>query len=355
MNLVKLGKLEAGITVATDKHGREHVLVVAKQTFTIGPHGSCELAGEQQPLVYADEFHGEPGMSATLYESDFALFTPRCDVLLNGSAYAPDDVPVESIEVSLRVGSMRKSFRVVGDRVWRKRFLSMRTSRPKPFTRLAIHYGRAYGGTDEHEKKPAKRQTYIENPVGLGFYPLTKRKALRGKRLPTTEELDRPVRKAQGKYRPMSFGPVGRNVPERVRWAGTYDEDWLENVFPFLPADFDLRYHQVAPTDQQIPWLAGGEAVELRNLTPECRTVFTLPDGKLPVKVLYRSHHEDLAPVVDTLVLEPDDRRFTLVSRASTPLKGKLHTVQEVWVGTPSPARLRALATGKQFIDKEVP
>src|SRR5262249_39835404 len=96
MNLVKLGKLEAGITVATDKHGREHVLVVAKQTFTIGPYGSCELAGEQQPLVYADEFHGESGMSATLYESDFALFKPHCDVLLNGSAYAPNDVPVES-------------------------------------------------------------------------------------------------------------------------------------------------------------------------------------------------------------------------------------------------------------------
>jgi hypothetical protein len=354
MNLVKLGKLEAGITVATDKHGREHVLVVAKQTFMIGPGGSCEFAREQQPLVYADEFYGEPGMSATLHESDFALFKPHCDVVLNGSAYASNNVPVESVEVGLHVGSMRKSFRVVGDRVWTRRFLSIRPSRPKPFTRLEIHYGRAYGGADEHEKNPAKRQTYLENPLGLGFYPLTKRKALLGKRVPNTEELDRPIRKTQGKYQPMAFGPVSRNVRERVQWAGTYDEDWLENVFPFLPADFDPRYHQVAPTNQQIPWLTGGEAVELRNLTPECRTVFTLPDGNVPVKVLYRSHHEDLAPVVDTLVLEPDERRFTLVSRASTPLKGKLHNVREVWVGTPTPARLRALATGKQFIDKGV-
>jgi len=51
----------------------------------------------------------------------------------------------------------------------------------------------------------------------------------------------------------MTFGPIGRGWSERLKYAGTYDDDWLENVFPFLPA-----YYQAAPADQQLLYLKGG-------------------------------------------------------------------------------------------------
>ncbi|MBN6151684.1 DUF2169 domain-containing protein [Xanthomonas sp. AmX2] len=47
--------------------------------------------------------------------------------------------------------------------------------------------------------------------------------------------------------------------------------------FPFLPQDFDNRYFQAAPDDQQIPCLRGGEDVLLLNLTPRSARAFASP------------------------------------------------------------------------------
>src|SRR5262249_42537571 len=46
--------MEAGLTVATDKDGRDHCVVVVKGTFAVGPDGECRLAELQEPLVVAD-------------------------------------------------------------------------------------------------------------------------------------------------------------------------------------------------------------------------------------------------------------------------------------------------------------
>ena len=51
----------------------------------------------------------------------------------------------------------------------------------------------------------------------------------------------------------MSFGPMGRGWPGRIEYGGTYDQNWIDNIFPFLPPDFDDRYFQMAPPDQQTP------------------------------------------------------------------------------------------------------
>ena len=74
MNLVNATKLVAGYTMATDKTGREWLVVVAKGTYGIParPDEEPRLLDEQVPLVMTDEFTGEPGFSAPLYEIDFA-------------------------------------------------------------------------------------------------------------------------------------------------------------------------------------------------------------------------------------------------------------------------------------------
>ena len=55
-----------------------------------------------------------------------------------------------------------------------------------------------------------------------------------------------------GGYRPMGFGRPRADWTPRLTYAGTYDQTWIDDVFPFLPADFDVRYYQAAPEDQQI-------------------------------------------------------------------------------------------------------
>jgi hypothetical protein len=45
----------------------------------------------------------------------------HCDVLLQGGAYAPGGRQARRVSVGLRVGTMTKSFAVVGDRRWTAR------------------------------------------------------------------------------------------------------------------------------------------------------------------------------------------------------------------------------------------
>jgi hypothetical protein len=349
MNLIPLGPLDAGVTLTTDKNGYEHVLVVAKVTFLVQATGECIVAQDQARLVYADEFEGDPATTAMIFESDFAPFKAKCDVLVNGKAFAPNGQPARRVNVSLKVGPIRKDFTVVGNRIWRRRLFWMIRSAPEPFTEMRITYSRAYGGTDVSPRNPERMRAYVHNPVGVGYYPLCRRRSLIGKPVPNTEELRRPIASRRASYRPMSFGPIGRNYKSRASLTGTYDKQWLDDVYPFLPADFDEGYYQAAPLDQQMNYPSGGEQVEMLNLTPEGRLNFRLPSYDVPMRLVYRTESEELSPVIDTVIIEPDLRRCMLVWRATHPLRCKPTQILEVWVGTPTRGRLLALQNGKDY------
>ena len=347
MQLLNATEMVAGYTMGLEPNGHERLVVVVKGTFEIPEDGSePRLAADQVPLVMADEFFGEPGLSAMRHESDFALVKPRCDVLVVGSAHAPDGRPTDRVSVGFRLGSLVKTFDVVGDRVWDGR-------RPTPaqfFVRKAIHYGVAYGGMDAHREHPERQQTYATNPVGVGFYPISRGAALVGKPLPNTEETRTPVTSTNGQYRPMAFGPLGRNFDPRFRFAGTYDQRWQDETFPFLPADFDTKYFQSAPADQQMEYPLGGEEVALLNLTPAGRAFFRLPTVDVPVEFTNVAYERTEArAIVDTIVIEPDQRRVTLVWRTSHALKRNLLEIRQVVVGRMSPAWYRARRLGKTY------
>jgi len=352
MELINGTKMRAGYTLGLDPNGRERVVVAIKGTYRIPVSAGDppQLADEQMPLKEADEFTGEPGFSAPLYESDYAPFKPRCDVLLVGSAHAPGGQPTKHVVVDLNVGPIQKTFEVVGNRVWDKILLSMTPSEPQPFLSMPITYDRAYGGVDIAENNPDKIRTYTANPVGVGYYPLTKRKALIGKPLPNTQGRRGRVTTTTGKYRPMSFGSIGRNFASRVPYAGTYDQNWIDNTFPFLPPDFKEAYFQAAPTDQQIDYPRGGEQVVLTNLTPQGHTSFNLPKEEMPVVFYVRDgdKHETQA-VIDTLLIEPDHQRFSFTWRASMPLKKDIFEVAQIVAGRMPRAWYRAKETGKTY------
>lgn len=351
MHLLNATKMQAGYTLGMQPDGRELLVVVVKGTFLIPRPGQpAELAPDQEKLVEADVFTGEPGFSAPLYESDYAPRKPRCDVLLNGSAYAPNGYPTERVRVGIRVGSMTKVFDVVGNRVWQEVMATVTSSRPEPFTVMPISYDNAFGGMDNSHPDPARHRTFLANHAGKGFFHNLDTHVYSGKPLPNTEDPHEPITTPNGKYRPQAFGPVGRAWDPRPRFAGTYDQNWIDNVFPFLPADFDERYYQAAPADQQIDYLRGGEQVTLYNLMPQERVDFRLPTVSFPVRFYLKNGEEsEESAVTDTLIIEPDQKRFMMVWRVVRPLKRNMFEVAQVLAGEMPTGWYRARAVGKTY------
>ena len=174
------------------------------------------------------------------------------------------------------------------------------------------------------------------NPVGKGFHRHLKPEWVDNQALPLTEEIGLSITDTTGDYAPMAFGPVGRGWDPRVRFGGTYDDEWLENRFPFLPTDFDDRYYQSAPADQQMPAgsFDGGVDVVLSNLTPEGRTGFVVPRLQAPVGIFPRNGaRENYLATLDTLLIEPNERRFCLTWRLARPLRSSIFEIARVQVG----------------------
>jgi hypothetical protein len=351
MNLLNATGMAAGYTVALDKEGCEHVVVVVKGTFTLPrPGEKPKLADEQVPLADADQFTGKPGRAATLVECDYVLEKPYCDVLLNGAAYAPDGRAVDRIAVGLQVGAMRKSFAVWGDRVWRGAGVGYAPSDPEPFTRMPISYDNAFGGTDERIRDPAQVRSYLPNPVGRGWHRHIHRELVIGAPVSNTEEVRDPVRDPGGRYQPMAFGAIGRGWPARIGYAGTYDQNWKDNVFPFLPADFDSRYFQCAPRGQQIAFPRGGEQVLLLNVTPDGRREFVLPSVEMPMVFFRRrTGRVEMLGAPDTVLFEPDADRFSIVWRASLKLQHDIFEISQAVLGQMSRGWWRAVRAGKEY------
>jgi hypothetical protein len=340
MEFTNATRMEAGYTIGVEAGGRELLVVAVKGTFRIPREagGKLVLHDEQVPLVMSDVFCGKPGVSAPKYEIDFAPRKLRCDVLLNGHAYAPGGRPTERVIVGASIGGWSKTFAVVGDRVWLSRG-GIRATPPVPFVEMPISYERAFGGVDQAGEDPEHSAAYLLNPAGRGFHKYMDSESLEGSPLPNTEEAGAEVRRPDGAYRPMSFGALGRHWEPRCRYAGTYDQHWLEHVFPFLPADFDEQYYQAAPLDQQLPLPVGAQTVSLVNLTPDGRRDFSLPHFEAPIYVFPKEGEpEELSAPVDTILIEPDLERLTMTWRIARPLRRNLFEIEEVLVGRQGPA-----------------
>jgi hypothetical protein len=340
-------------TMGMDNAGHEWVVVVAKGTFDFPaePGGLVRKSAEQVPLVMADTQTGVAGYSATLWETDFAFRKPRCDVIANGCAYAPGGRPAERVPVGIKVGNWSKLFEVVGHREWRSIGPVFTATSPQPFLKLPISYDVAWGGVDRLDPEDKLPASYKYNPVGTGWSRTRNQRLIPGLRLPNTQAVDEDIRSPFGDYKPMSFGPMGRGWPGRIEYGGSYDDNWTKNIFPFLPPDFDERYFQMAPPDQQIDNPRGGEEVVLVNLALEGRVSFRLPSTALPMTLFkgrQKAYEADIFP--DTVLLDPERRRFSLVWRLSQRIHKTILDFSECWIGPPTPAMLRARLKGKQYV-----
>ena len=305
----------ADIATVLDKTGREYLVIVIKATYCIPANNKARRPQvPPQPLSMCDIFVGEPGLSAPLYEADFVRYKAKCDVLFNATAHAPQERAVTELNVFVKVGEMKKNIHVVGNRQW-KTHATHNSTEPEVFTEIPLHYGYAFGGVRSwQENNETKIEAIEQNLVGMGYN--SPASLDNGIKLPNLEMINNPISRSDGKYEPIALSAVARNwLPRRIH-AGTYDEYWRKEVFPFLPTDFDERYFQCAPIDQQIKYPQGGEEIILKNIMKGCEEVrFILPRlDNIPVKILTADYEIHTPPVVvDTLYFEPDKASFSVV------------------------------------------
>jgi hypothetical protein len=327
--------------VLMDRDGQEAVLVVLAATFEAPPAGELTVAEEQGELLVEDVYSDDPASSSLLIENELALEKPRVDVVVRGTAYAPRGRPAEQVPIELRLGDIRKALWVTGHRVWSFRSLS----RPHPFAEMPVTYERAFGGMNL-----AKNVFFGPNPVGVGFKGAVSRDPVQAA-VPNVEYPDSMMTSPSDKLRPAGLGPIARWWEPRTRLAGTYDEKYLASRWPLLPPDFDAAFNQIAPADQQSTTLAGGEMARLVNLTRDGKWEFRLPRLEIPVHLVYDTRFEETRLRLDTVFIEPDQRRVRLTSRlCRTTVRGP-ETLREIAVGRVSRGWLRSRRERKPYLD----
>jgi hypothetical protein len=320
----------AGFFVLPDTDGVDTVYVAVKATFSLGRKGIA-LAEAQRPLTLVDDYWGEPGRSSLKYASEVHLLKSASDIALVGSAYAPGGRPVACFDARLKVGHLEKMTRVHGDRVWEKGVFGPSPSKPIPLKQVPVVWERAYGGRYEVPGEDVKLEP--RNPVGRGFRGGRSAKETEGLPLPNLELPGSPLKSWKDRPVPAGFGFIAGNWEPRIRFAGTYDSVWQESRAPFLPEDFDARFLNAVPEDQVYPgFLKGGEPVELENLSPDGGLRFALPHVELGGRARIAGTAHGLEFALETLLIEPDERRFCLTWRASVSCDKKSLAVELIEV-----------------------
>jgi hypothetical protein len=277
-----------------------------------------------------DQYAGDPAASGIVRGADVGPARTGTDVVLLGQAYAPRG-RARTCDVGLLVGPVTKVVRVFGERRWVRAMASWVASEPVEFERMPLTWERAFGGRDltDAERPVAERR----NPAGTGFAARSSKERLEGLALPNLEDPHHLISSWNSHPAPAGFGVVAPAWAPRIGYGGTYDAAWERDRLPFLPDDFDERYHSTATAELQArPHLKGGEPVKLVGASARGDLVFALPKLALSITAWIRGKPTVHRPVLDAVVIEPDLERISLTFRASVPCPRQFKQLEAVLV-----------------------
>lgn len=401
---------------ALDKHEQRFRVLALRTTSEISPDGTLHFTQAQAPLAVTDEYHGELNRSSVRQESDLSPFKPKCDVIVNGAAYAPMGRPARRFTAGIRVNGPKqprplpprpqglnptmvpsaaamaawekeaaelranplpgpvildRQLAVYGPRWWQNgAFNGWSLTAPEPIMSLSLRYEYSFGGecrvemddpaarqvgqqyrltTEERrrhpdgpEKAPVAHRACETNPVGMGYAEewYLKAKKVKRVRAPQIDLPEDPVREFGRPYPVQGFGVITKAWLPRRNFCGTVDDAFIQSGKP-LPEDFDVSFWNGAHPDLQVPWLTGNEEITLTNLCPHNKPGtardrngntllrFSLP-GHHPF-ALVRYEEGAIVPELlrlDTLVIEPDERRVSCVYRLRLPLEPAVRVLE---------------------------
>ena len=312
----------------TGSEGERVDVLVVRATFDFGFGGAVmKLAQNQQAIVLGDMHdgvkEGDVMRAVVVDDGDLLLYKPGTDVLVTGSASAPDGIATREWAAGIRVGTLKKVLRLHGRRQFRKHLLGWRLGTTQPVTTVALDYRLAYGGcidippelTEDGDTDTVKHEG---NPAGCGWLPgsaayahLPKRarayvrEAIAGIKELAAPQIEDPLQAVSSPYvglLPQGFSAIARWWEPRVSLQGTYDAAWRATRYPLLPKEFDFRYFQCASAGLvATPHLKGDETVTLLGLLPQRRDM-TLPGWKIIAVATHASGEITVSlPLLDTL------------------------------------------------------
>lgn len=300
--------------VFTNPDGVDCVYGMLRATFTISGN-EVHPSLDQLPVVPVDEYWGEPELTSLRSAGEMTLSKPATDILMLGHAYAPGGTAQQSV-VRVTVGSLQKTVYVFGNRVWLPGVTGYSISEPQSFQKIPLKYEYAFGGFDPDPIDPKRPDYEPRNPVGRGLAPLRSHRSASSRMLPNLEDPKHLINSPLDRPAPASFGPVCPQWEPRRSFAGSYDEAWENERAPFLPLDFDTRFLQLAPAGLVCDgYLIGGESVEIMGATPSEPMRFNLPSCTVQFTYRFRGQNVRHTPVLDTVLFEPDENRFSTVWR----------------------------------------
>lgn len=104
---------------------------------------------------------------------------------------------------------------------------------------------------------------------------------------------------------------------------------------PLLPEDFDERFFQCAPADQQAPqFLRGGEPVVILNLSSGGELKFFLPKLNFGFETRFYDGSREIHKTrnLHTIILEPDFPRVSIVWHSALPCHFKMHKLEQTTI-----------------------
>lgn len=204
---------------------------------------------------------------------DIGMPKPKAEYLVTAKFFSKEASPVTAAEVKIKFAEHEKQLNIYGERQWRNGF----PSSPSLLSELPLDYRSAYGGN-----------SYSLNPDGVGY---------QSEFLPQIENPKQIVTSSEGEYEPAGFGPLDAYWPQRKRYEGTYDDQYLDKYFPGYPADFDWHHFMTAPEDQwQEEYFIGNESFELQNMHPEKTAIHGCLPG-LKARCFMRHHIGRTKPI----------------------------------------------------------
>jgi len=276
-----------------------------------------QVASEQTPINYGDEPFPEKKNGCIQFESDIAPFKPKADIVLVGCAHSPRHQLIQSLDVRLKVGKIKKQLRVFGDRKWNvyNGFLREEPTPPVPFHKMELTYDRSFGGIDMDGGGYCPY-----NLIGKGYAKQKSKREVKGFCLPNIEDPKKLIETRKCTPRPVGFGYYGKAWKPRLDYLGTYDESWQKQLAPLAPKDFRFEFYNAAHPDLQVDgYLKGTEVVEMIHLAPESKISFNLPGIQIQSKLVKSTDSnkqiQNLEMNLDTLCLLPEENRFFLIWR----------------------------------------
>ncbi|MDT3376340.1 DUF2169 domain-containing protein [Labrys neptuniae] len=319
---------------SADNQNRDFGVIIVKATYELAPSGRLLIVEEQAPLVFTDLTHGALNISSLWHPSDMVPNKPATDVIVNAIAYAPGGRPTPSWLCGIKIMDgaqilLDKQLRVTGPRRWepiwrgqmrekaksdwcayREHFLEWRLTEPEPITQLPLQYEYAYGGeiaTGADDDGTARFDTDARNPIGRGKLDRKWTDHANDVPAPQIEDPKAPITEPYKTYMPQNLGPIPPAWEPRYPLGGTYDQNWIDNIWPKWPADYDFAYHNSAHPDLIVtPYLKGGERVTLTGLSMGRETLaFNLPNESIFVDLVSKDGHEKRQDMVlDTVFLD---------------------------------------------------